>query len=118
LLNKLALTVSQIHLISGIDGRLPFSVEDAARPEAELEAADSQYNRVLLDTRLNGRVVDLRVSCSLSSHSKPGALVYSPDANESSDIHNAVSNRRLVSSVLGKRRFHRDPQPEAPGGGY
>ena len=59
-------------MIAGLDARLPFSVDDAnrpetdARPEAEArpEAGDSeevQYKRVLLETRLNNRVIDLRV---------------------------------------------------------
>ncbi|KAL6302172.1 aspartyl-tRNA synthetase [Sparassis latifolia] len=53
--------ISQIHLISGLESILPFSVEDATRPEAEIEGNDDvQYKRVLLDTRLNNRVVDLR----------------------------------------------------------
>ncbi|KAI0307818.1 aspartyl-tRNA synthetase [Multifurca ochricompacta] len=38
------LKITRVHLISGIDGRKP----------------DAQFNRVLLDTRLNNRVVDLR----------------------------------------------------------
>ncbi|KAJ3479937.1 hypothetical protein NLI96_g8720 [Meripilus lineatus] len=55
------LHVSKIFLISGLEGRLPFSVEDANRPETEIEATDDvQYKRVGLDTRLNNRVVDLR----------------------------------------------------------
>ena len=42
---------------------LPFTVDDANRPEPpETEAEDVQFKRVLLDTRLNNRVVDLRVS--------------------------------------------------------
>ncbi|KIM85253.1 hypothetical protein PILCRDRAFT_5591 [Piloderma croceum F 1598] len=52
--------IDQIHLISGLDGRLPFSLEDASRGEAEYESPDFQFNKVLLDTRLNNRVVDLR----------------------------------------------------------
>ncbi|KAH8102613.1 aspartate-tRNA ligase [Cristinia sonorae] len=57
------LHVSQIHLIAGLEGRLPFTVEDAARPETEIESNDEvQYKRVLLDTRLNNRVVDLRTT--------------------------------------------------------
>ncbi|KAK1232669.1 aspartate--tRNA ligase dps1 [Marasmius sp. AFHP31] len=52
--------VSQIHLISGVDARLPFTVDDANRPEAEIDAEGAQFNRVLLDTRLNNRIVDLR----------------------------------------------------------
>ncbi|KAJ7487662.1 hypothetical protein B0H11DRAFT_2157074 [Mycena galericulata] len=57
--------VSQLHLISGIEGRLPFSLDDASRPDTDEVVTDAdgnpqQFSRVLLDTRLNGRVVDLR----------------------------------------------------------
>ncbi|KAJ7038140.1 hypothetical protein C8F04DRAFT_369754 [Mycena alexandri] len=57
--------VTQLHLISGIDGRLPFTLDDAARAETDEAPVDvdgkpQQFNRVLLDTRLNNRVVDLR----------------------------------------------------------
>jgi aspartyl-tRNA synthetase len=52
----------QMYLISGIDGKLPFSLDDASRPDSEIESSEVQLNRVLLDTRLNNRVVDLRVS--------------------------------------------------------
>ncbi|PCH33599.1 aspartate-tRNA ligase [Wolfiporia cocos MD-104 SS10] len=53
--------ISQIHLVSGIEGVLPFNVEDATRPDAEIEANEEvQFKRVLLDTRLNNRVIDLR----------------------------------------------------------
>ena len=55
-------TASKIHLISGIEGRLPFSLDDASRPDTEIAAPDAQFNRVLLDTRLNNRIIDLRVS--------------------------------------------------------
>ena len=52
----------QIHLESGLEGRLPFSIDDASRAENEKDDnPDAQFNRVLLDTRLNNRVVDLRV---------------------------------------------------------
>ncbi|CAL1695944.1 unnamed protein product [Somion occarium] len=55
------LHLSQIHLIAGLEGRLPFTVEDAARPDTEIETNEEvQYKRVLLDTRLNNRVIDLR----------------------------------------------------------
>ncbi|KAI0274655.1 hypothetical protein BC834DRAFT_946323 [Gloeopeniophorella convolvens] len=55
------LQITRIHLVSGIDGRLPFSIDDASRPDTEKEEnSDAQFNRVLLDTRLNNRVVDLR----------------------------------------------------------
>ncbi|KZT06908.1 aspartate-tRNA ligase [Laetiporus sulphureus 93-53] len=54
--------LSQIHLISGLTAVLPFTVEDAARPETEIVGTDDEVRnkRVLLDTRLNNRVVDLR----------------------------------------------------------
>jgi len=52
--------ISQIHLIAGLETTLPFTVEDANRPEKDIEASEQQFNRVLLDTRLNNRVVDLR----------------------------------------------------------
>ncbi|EMD41820.1 hypothetical protein CERSUDRAFT_110384 [Gelatoporia subvermispora B] len=53
--------ITQIHLVSGLETVLPFSVEDANRPENEIEAnEEAQFKRVLLDTRLNNRVVDLR----------------------------------------------------------
>ncbi|KAF5377646.1 hypothetical protein D9615_005353 [Tricholomella constricta] len=54
------LHVQQLHLVAGIDGRLPFSLDDASRPDVEIEQSETQLNRVLLDTRLNNRVVDLR----------------------------------------------------------
>jgi len=55
------LIVTRIHLVSGLESRLPFSIDDASRAENDLEESpDAQFNRVLLDTRLNNRVVDLR----------------------------------------------------------
>lgn len=39
--------------------RLPFTLEDASRPEPEF-TPDSGFSRVNLDTRLNHRVIDLR----------------------------------------------------------
>lgn len=44
--------------------KLPFSIEDAQRidiPLAEGESETAQFSRVLLDTRLNNRIMDLRV---------------------------------------------------------
>ncbi|KAI0004316.1 aspartyl-tRNA synthetase [Russula compacta] len=55
------LILSRVHLISGLEGRLPFSIDDASRAEGEKDDnPEAQFNRVLLDTRLNNRVVDLR----------------------------------------------------------
>lgn len=39
---------------------MPFTIDDANRPEAEIDSSEQQLNRVLLDTRLNNRVIDLR----------------------------------------------------------
>ena len=58
---RLSLTFSQLRLIAGLDSRLPFTVEDANRLETESDSPEVQYKRVLLDTRLNNRVVELRV---------------------------------------------------------
>ncbi|WWC70635.1 aspartate-tRNA(Asn) ligase [Kwoniella pini CBS 10737] len=45
-------------------GELPFSIDDASRPEADFEKAEQdenlQYSRVALPTRLDNRVMDLR----------------------------------------------------------
>lgn len=54
--------IKQLHVIAEAEQRLPFSLEDASRPEAEMEKEDAQFSRVALDTRLNNRVLDLRVS--------------------------------------------------------
>jgi len=55
------LILTRIHLVSGLESRLPFSIDDASRADGEKdENHDAQFNRVLLDTRLNNRVVDLR----------------------------------------------------------
>ena len=54
----------QIFVISNA-GRLPFSLEDASRPEADIVASESTAQplpRVNLDTRLNNRIVDLRTT--------------------------------------------------------
>ncbi|KAG8849711.1 aspartate transaminase aat1 [Tulasnella sp. 330] len=52
--------IHKIHVIAGVDGGLPFSFEDASRPEEEYEKEDAKFNKVHLDTRLNSRVFDLR----------------------------------------------------------
>ncbi|KAH6917332.1 aspartate-tRNA ligase [Coprinopsis sp. MPI-PUGE-AT-0042] len=66
--------ISKIYLISGVEGRLPFTVEDANRPEAETSGTDAQYNRVLLETRLNNRVVDLRTQTNQAIFKLQGAI--------------------------------------------
>ncbi|KAG8928058.1 aspartate--tRNA ligase dps1 [Tulasnella sp. 418] len=65
-LGTIEILISKIHLISGLDTRLPFSLDDASRPESEYDREDTQFNRVLLDTRLNNRVVDLRTPTNQS----------------------------------------------------
>ncbi|TFK41105.1 hypothetical protein BDQ12DRAFT_678906 [Crucibulum laeve] len=66
--------VSHIYLVSGVDGRLPFSVDDAGRPETAVEVEGQQYNRVLLETRLNNRVVDLRTQTNQAIFKLQGAI--------------------------------------------
>ncbi|KAI9347772.1 hypothetical protein DFJ73DRAFT_836269 [Zopfochytrium polystomum] len=52
------LKVKQIHVISKAAERLPFTLEDASRGEEE------EGVRVLLDTRLDGRIIDLRTQAN------------------------------------------------------
>ena len=54
------LEASSIFCISRSEPRLPFEIDDAARPDAAFDAEDSQYVRVGQDTRLNHRIIDLR----------------------------------------------------------
>ncbi len=49
-----------IRCVSRAAPSLPFELEDASRPDAEADAADSPFPRVLPDTRLDNRVLDLR----------------------------------------------------------
>ena len=49
-----------VRCVSRAAGELPFQMEDAARPDAEVDAPDSPFPRVLGDTRLDNRVLDLR----------------------------------------------------------
>ncbi|KAG1718348.1 hypothetical protein EDB19DRAFT_1798055 [Suillus lakei] len=51
--------VNELWLVAGVEGRLPFSLEDASRSETAPEV-EGQFSKVLLDTRLNNRIVDLR----------------------------------------------------------
>lgn len=53
---------SQLYVVSSVHGALPFSLEDASRAEADQEKEDPRFNKVQLDTRLNNRVLELRVS--------------------------------------------------------
>lgn len=99
----------QIFLISGLEGRLPFTVEDANRPEAEIETSeDAQYKRVGLDTRLNNRVVDLRVRV-LRIHSYRRSLNFRDtrlDPNQPSCVQVAVCYRTPIPGILGFTGFH------------
>ncbi|EIW86660.1 aspartyl-tRNA synthetase [Coniophora puteana RWD-64-598 SS2] len=51
--------IRELWLISGLEDRLAFSLEDATRSESAPEV-EGQFSRVLLETRLNNRVLDLR----------------------------------------------------------
>lgn len=60
----------QIFTVVEAPQRLPFGVEEASRPEADYEKEDAQFARVGLDTRLDNRVMDLRVSSRLGKSDK------------------------------------------------
>ncbi|KAI9360541.1 hypothetical protein BD770DRAFT_441865 [Pilaira anomala] len=55
------LAIEKIHVVSDVNVRLAFSLDDATRPESSYEE-DAQLARVNLDTRLNNRVLDLRTT--------------------------------------------------------
>ncbi|KAJ3121290.1 aspartate--tRNA ligase dps1 [Nowakowskiella sp. JEL0407] len=65
------LKIHKIYRTSAAE-RLPFGVEDAARPESEfveqekLPETESKFSRVNLDTRLDNRIIDLR---TITNHS-------------------------------------------------
>ncbi|KAG0197307.1 aspartate--tRNA ligase dps1 [Mortierella sp. GBA30] len=52
--------ISQLFVTSEAQGRLPFNLEDASRPETDFEREDAQFSKVNLHTRLESRVFDLR----------------------------------------------------------
>ncbi|KAG0222766.1 hypothetical protein B0O80DRAFT_492597 [Mortierella sp. GBAus27b] len=54
------ITITQIFTLSEAQGRLPFNLEDASRPETDFEREDAQFSKVTLHTRLENRVFDLR----------------------------------------------------------
>jgi len=56
---QIELAVTFIKVVSRAVGNLPFELVDAARPESDFEK-DDQLARVLQDTRLDNRAVDLR----------------------------------------------------------
>ena len=61
------ISIQKLYVISDVPGgKLPFTIEDASRPESEYEREDAQFNKVNLDTRLDNRVVDLRTVTNLA----------------------------------------------------
>lgn len=60
------LSVQKIFVVSKSLPHLPFQVEDAARPDAVVNAEGSTYVSVGLDTRLNSRALDLRTPANQS----------------------------------------------------
>ncbi|EIN13689.1 aspartate-tRNA ligase [Punctularia strigosozonata HHB-11173 SS5] len=66
--------ISQIHLVSGLETVLPFTIDDASRPESDFEGPNVQFNRVLLETRLNNRIVDLRTQTNQCIFRMQGAI--------------------------------------------
>ena len=57
-------SVERLYVVSRAQQILPFSLDDAARPEDASQSDDINLPRVNLDTRLNHRWVDLRTACS------------------------------------------------------
>jgi aspartyl/asparaginyl-tRNA synthetase len=105
----------KLHLIVGIDGRLPFSLDDASRPESDFEAVDSQFNRVHLDTRLNHRVLDLRV-CYISidlDHNSTEVLVQTETNQAIFKLQSAIGG--LFRDFLNEKGFLEIHTPKLQG---
>lgn len=63
------LQITRVHAVSKAEARLPFTVEDAARNEAEIESSKTTkqpYPRIGQDVRLNHRWIDLRTPANNS----------------------------------------------------
>lgn len=99
----------KIHLVSGLEGRLPFTIDDASRADEEVQTSEAQLNRVLLETRLNNRVVDLRVRAfvrpALSQNPPDEDSLYrrkrtnaSSSCSRSLEICSAISSAAKASS--------------------
>ncbi|KAK9704638.1 aspartate--tRNA ligase dps1 [Basidiobolus ranarum] len=54
------LSIQQLWIVSEAVARLPFTLEDASRPEEIFAKEGAQFSRVNLDTRLDNRIIDLR----------------------------------------------------------
>jgi hypothetical protein len=55
---------------------LPFNMEDAGRAASEYEKEGAEFNKVLLDNRLDNRVLDLRVrNLVFLCHSPPSFFI-------------------------------------------
>ncbi|KAJ1969963.1 aspartate--tRNA ligase dps1 [Dispira parvispora] len=54
------INIQKLFTLSQVLERLPFSLEDASRPEEEYEKEEAQFSRVTLPTRLDNRIIDLR----------------------------------------------------------
>ena len=52
----------QIFVVSAAAPKLPLLIEDASRPEPDESSTEDVSRRVGLDTRLDNRILDLRVS--------------------------------------------------------
>ncbi len=87
---------SQLHLVAEPE-TLPFSLEDASRPETEVE--DKGFNNVLLKTRLDHRILDLRVCLTGRIMSWLIMLFYTPDDDESGYLQASSSDCRLISGI-------------------
>ena len=58
------LIFAQIFVVSKAAPQLPLQIEDASRPELEdNQEDDDKRARVNQDTRLDNRILDLRVNC-------------------------------------------------------
>jgi hypothetical protein len=91
--------------------KLPFSVEDAQRPESQEEPTEEEkaapaFSRVLLDTRLNNRIIDLRVNLKRKSIISPS--FYYVEHHEPCGVCDSGGRGQAVSRILGCAGFRGD----------
>lgn len=89
----------KIHLISQPEIRLPFTLEDASRPESDFDDPEKQFNRVLIDTRLDNRILDLRVCTIFYTNIQSGLSIDIVDRHKSSCFQTSGEHNRLFQRI-------------------
>jgi aspartyl-tRNA synthetase len=91
-------------------------MDDASRPEEDFERAERegiQYNKVQLDTRLDNRVLDLRVSCPSHLRDRTGDAAQTQTTQAIFTNEHGVCN--MFRSYLNSQGFTEIHTPKLQG---